>query len=452
MTIEIACVHCEKTIVRSGKGNKEPTPFNSGGIIKCPYENCGKSWAQTDCPECKKTILRKGPNPSSFNDGRVTMCPYKTCNAKFSQTQCPGCDRTVVRSGDKSSLSDGNASRCPYEKCSVKFAKTHCPSCKRIVQRSGNGISGFNTGAESTCPYEDCNKPWAQLQCGSCNTIMLRDVWPATFAHVSKTQCCACHKQFRPPAAPPSDGTITFDKTSFADGTFREAYKAKVTKGTVSGFKEGTEMVLKCMKPEHHNAGTYITYKDVAMQEMVMKLAEEFNAAVEPTKGGEPCKLHVRAARLFTMPEAHKNSKGRVYLSKGETIALEQVIHGEYEKFNSNSGWSSGTATLPDAFSHWTWVHTGGDMLVCDLQGHRGRPGGPKYGSETYYYLLTDPAVVSATAGRFGDTDLGADGITQWFRGHTCNSMCESIGIACDRPCGPRRGGNHRRRTSYEWE
>merc|ERR1719390_317611 len=97
---------------------------------------------------------------------------------------------------------------------------------------------------------------------------------------------------------------------------------------------------------------------------------------------------------MYTMPDA-KYRDGKCYISKGEKVALEQLINGEYEKFNSNSGWSCGNASLPDAFSHWTWVHTGGDMLVCDLQGHRGRPGGPKYNGEEYYYLLTDPAVCS---------------------------------------------------------
>jgi len=333
----------------------------------------------------------------------------------------------------------------------VKFAKTDCPSCKKIVVRSGDTISSFNTGSKTTCPYEDCRTSWAQVQCGSCSSTMLRNTWPATFALDSKTSCCNCRREFRPPAAPLCNGTLNFDKESFSEGSFRQAYKARVSKGTISGFAEGNQLVLKCMKPEYFNTGWKISYKDAAMQEEVVRLAESFNAEVQPTKGDGSCNIHVRAARIYTMTEDKLNSKGKPYLRKGEIIALEQLINGEWEKFNSNSGWSSGKSSLPDAFSHWTWVHTGGEMLVCDLQGHRGRPGGPKFGSEEYYYLFTDPALLSNDK-RFGPTDLGEAGMKQWFAGHTCNSMCESIGVAGKRPSHFRFGAKHVRRSSYDWE
>merc|ERR1712176_1715118 len=116
------------------------------------------------------------------------------------------------------------------------------------------------------------------------------------------------------------------------------------------------------------------------MGEEVRELARKFNQEVSPTKNGQSCNVYVRPSRLYEMTEDKKDSKGRIYLRGAETLALEPMIHGEYEKFNSNTGWSSGNASLPDAFSHWTWVHSGGDLLVCDLLGHRGRPGGPKYG------------------------------------------------------------------------
>merc|ERR1712228_759138 len=115
---------------------------------------------------------------------------------------------------------------------------------------------------------------------------LCRKVWPATFAYDSQTICSHCRHEFRPPAAPRTVGTITFDTQSFSEGAFRQAYKARVSKGTVSGFHEGTQLVLKCMKPEHFNSGWKISCKDVAMQELVVKLAKEFNAEVQPTKGG----------------------------------------------------------------------------------------------------------------------------------------------------------------------
>eukprot|EP00438_Fugacium_kawagutii_P017562 Skav228550 [mRNA] locus=scaffold1887:586020:586400:- [translate_table: standard] len=126
------------------------------------------------------------------------------------------------------------------------------------------------------------------------------------------------------------------------------------------------------------------------------------------------------------------------------------MIEGEFEKFNSNSGWSSRSCNLPDALSHWTWVHTGGQMLLCDLQGHRGRPGGPEYDGSTDYYLFTDPVLMSPTAGKFGCTDLGEQGISSWFDGHRCNDLCRSLGLAGKVPA--RRASTLARQRGTTWQ
>lgn len=248
-------------------------------------------------------------------------------------------------------------------------------------------------------------------------------------------------------------GYLTFDMKPFAEGGFREAFKAKVDhgKGSYLGFEEGSELVIKAMKPELWNRGIRLTQKDVDMQNEAAKLADKFTEKVKPTKGGKTCNLYCRTCKLDPCREDFTNSKGNVIFRKGENTSVEQIVNGEWEKFNSNSGWSSGNATLPDAFSHWTWVETGGDMLVCDLQGHRGRPGGPKYaGREEYYYLLTDPAIISKDQ-RFGMTDLGSVGISNFFAHHECNSLCYSLGLHKKRPTG-RKSLARRRGSMYSDE
>ena len=104
-------------------------------------------------------------------------------------------------------------------------------------------------------------------------------------------------------------------------------------------------------------------------------------------------------------------------------MLVERFIKGRYEKFNSNSGWSSKEAATPDAFSHWTWVASNGQYLICDLQGRRNDSN----------YLLTDPAILSGTY-EFGITDLGPSGIRNWFARHECNAYCHSLGITWNRP------------------
>lgn len=144
-------------------------------------------------------------------------------------------------------------------------------------------------------------------------------------------------------------------------------------------------------------------------------------------KNGQPCNIYFRRAVLTQADGAKKNGR-RMWVPDGENMLLEQRIFGTYEKFNSNSGWSSGNGKLLDFFSHWSWVHSGGEYLVCDLQGHKGTPDGPKFGDEENYFLLTDPVVLSRTE-KFGCTDLGQRGIENWFAAHKCNELCRKNGI-----------------------
>eukprot|EP00971_Amphidinium_carterae_P010282 203148-Amphidinium_carterae.1 len=131
-------------------------------------------------------------------------------------------------------------------------------------------------------------------------------------------------------------------------------------------------------------------------------------------------------------------------------MLVEPMIHGDYDKFNSNSGASKGES-VPDFFSHWTWAMSGGEHLVCDLQGHRGRPGGPTAAGSDVYYMLTDPVVLSRKQ-QFGCTDLGQQGIETWFANHKCNELCRGHGLNHQVP---KRRNHHyalRRGTTYRPE
>lgn len=65
------------------------------------------------------------------------------------------------------------------------------------------------------------------------------------------------------------------------------------------------------------------------------------------------------------------------------------------------------------AFSHYSYHVSRGEYLVSDLQGAR-------YNSS---YVLTDPVVHSKNR-EFGLTDLGQEGIINFFHHHTCGQFC----------------------------
>mmetsp|Transcript_4180 Transcript_4180/g.4588 ORF Transcript_4180/g.4588 Transcript_4180/m.4588 type:complete len:350 (-) Transcript_4180:158-1207(-) len=99
----------------------------------------------------------------------------------------------------------------------------------------------------------------------------------------------------------------------------------------------------------------------------------------------------------------------------GKKILQEPFIQ-EYQKFNSNTGWTDDSipwARVMQALSHYSYHTTNGQTLLCDLQG----------GVYSNGVVLTDPVVMSNSR-RFGPTDLGSRGISTFFGNHVCNEFC----------------------------
>ncbi|CAG8608350.1 4744_t:CDS:1, partial [Ambispora leptoticha] len=105
--------------------------------------------------------------------------------------------------------------------------------------------------------------------------------------------------------------------------------------------------------------------------------------------------------------------------------SVEPELQGaEFRRFNSNSGFITEYRPVLEAFSHFTYQHTDGFLVVCDLQGielsevehHASR------------FLLTDPAIHCVDPLRFGKTNLGKDGIKRCFlANHRCNDICNKL-------------------------
>jgi len=93
---------------------------------------------------------------------------------------------------------------------------------------------------------------------------------------------------------------------------------------------------------------------------------------------------------------------------------VEPMLEGSFLKFNSNSGYSNG-ADYMQALSHFSYQHSNGKYLLCDLQG----------GHYQDAYVLTDPVIMSSSNEKqFGATDLGSEGISNFFAHHKCNQFC----------------------------
>jgi hypothetical protein len=111
-----------------------------------------------------------------------------------------------------------------------------------------------------------------------------------------------------------------------------------------------------------------------------------------------------------------RTRRGPSYLQRaaheeGKRVLVEAFIPG-WEKFNSNSGWvirsssRSTTSNILGALSHFSYHYSGGQYLLCDLQGC----------SDDSGIILSDCVINSTAAGRHGPSDLGPDGISTFFR------------------------------------
>ena len=244
--------------------------------------------------------------------------------------------------------------------------------------------------------------------------------------------------------------TISMDHQPFDEGASRWTYRGKVMITKFGFMPRGSDVVIKVLKPEFINNGVKLSEADVQAQQLTRLYADKFND------------LHKPSAPIFVATaEFVENDKNRCSgtkrMDKGDNLWMEQFVHGHYEKFNSNTGWSSGKHSTPDAFSHWTWVKSRGKHLVCDLQGHRGYENddnSPSYSGHDNYYLLNDAVVMTPEGNRYGCSDCGKDAIMAWLDHHECGPMCHSLGIAGKKPIHTASASSIpcQRRTMYRCE
>lgn len=96
-----------------------------------------------------------------------------------------------------------------------------------------------------------------------------------------------------------------------------------------------------------------------------------------------------------------------------EYVSIELYLRGNFEEFEY--GWVSPEELMEaEAFSHFSWCRSEGNMLVSNLQGIK----------TSLAYHLTGPVVHSEDM-EFGSSDLGHSGIKSFFKLHRCNQICK---------------------------
>ncbi|ATY62196.1 elongation factor 2 [Cordyceps militaris] len=192
-----------------------------------------------------------------------------------------------------------------------------------------------------------------------------------------------------------TSGTPSGDEP-FAEGTFRWVGKGTYT----SGPRSGQPCVHKWFKSGSVFSDDFFTL-DIKAVDKALEFIDKFNELGIVAK---TIKLNIPAVW-------HYSSGSR----EGEKILVEPFIRN-YQKFNSNSGWTNdddGWAEVMQALSHFSYHVSGGFYVLCDIQG----------GIYAREVVLSDPVILSRTR-QFGVTDLGPPGISSFFNEHCCNNYC----------------------------
>ena len=199
-------------------------------------------------------------------------------------------------------------------------------------------------------------------------------------------------------------GRAEFSNTFFAQGRSRKAYKGTYL---APARKKGQTCVVKEYKSSYRWAQDDWD-QDMSVQKKATELAEKFNKETGTTRP-----IYYVECDVW---KVSKSDSGTPKL--GEWCLVEDYVSGDWTKWNSNAGYVNtqvSTVSL-HAFSHWTWFHTKGEMMVCDLQGVR----------RDDRYILTDP-VICSTEEIYGETDLGVVGMGHFFDTHRCTTFCSQF-------------------------
>jgi len=194
---------------------------------------------------------------------------------------------------------------------------------------------------------------------------------------------------------------------AFAKGYMRAAYYAQQQDGKTAIVKESMYINKSYL--------TKARYEWTLQCHRVAKyLALQFNR-VKPT--GCPSVNFCNACIIQFMARP-----GQPYM------VMEDRIPGEFEKFSNNSGYVAPSPTklgtpheAVQAFSHWTNCVTRNCLLVVDCQGG--------YDPKAESFMLTDPAIHCRDLSRFGETNIGTNGLNRFFATHQCNKYCTAMGL-----------------------
>lgn len=169
--------------------------------------------------------------------------------------------------------------------------------------------------------------------------------------------------------------------------------------------------------------------KEVLYVKDSMRTKERYEATLQCHRIGKCLALEFNRQKPSDCPSIEFCDANILWMSgrPGQPfMAMETSVPGAFEKYNANNG-HVGKNPSPagtnheavQAFSHWTYQVSRGNLLLVDCQGG--------YDRASNRFVLTDPAVHCKDLSRFGGTNMGTKGMNYFFSTHVCNGHCRRL-------------------------
>ncbi|RCI15172.1 hypothetical protein L249_6881 [Ophiocordyceps polyrhachis-furcata BCC 54312] len=299
--------------------------------------------------------------------------------------------------------------------------KDSCEVLAKVMKRCQESAAKPDTmkpdTSEDTCGSPSCahrnNQPMMRT-CADCHRSLPRTSFTANqwAKGDGLSRCVSCvhgHHSDVPSAGQSNSGrynkssraTFQYDDllNPFAQGAFRWVAEGEYT----SGPRRGEACVAKWFKTGAVFSQDYFTL-DIKATDKALEIVNVFNQMRLVNKT-----VKINVPEVWTFDDQCSDDWA------GRKCLQEPFIHN-YQKFNSNSGWtddSEAWGEVMQALSHFSYHLSGGNYVLCDLQG----------GIYRHKVVLSDPVILSRNR-EYGVTDLGSDGISSFFSQHNCNDFC----------------------------
>lgn len=200
---------------------------------------------------------------------------------------------------------------------------------------------------------------------------------------------------------------VRISSRKLGEGTFRVCLE-----GTYEGGnRNNQDAACKRFKPQWRSMEAEYFASDFRIADTAIRYAEEWNSFAESD-------------------ETILVTKGHIIESNSGIQYLAEPLIRNFKKFTSNSGWidndGSWTTEAMEAFSHYSYDASHGELIICDLQGRYRDNRRFRNGSKSRFEL-TDVAICSRSRS-YGPTDLSEKGIESFFANHECNQFCNIQG------------------------